>query len=479
MTNDNIIPHKTQTSLAERMRITGSRPIVYWMSGLSGSGKSTIAALCESNLCSSGKLAVMLDGDSMRTGLCSGLGFSEDGRRENLRRIAECAKSLALSGQVVIVCTISPTAEVREAARNIISPYAAFKEVYVEASLELCAKRDPKGLYKKAFAGEIKSFTGIDSPYEIPTSPDITLDTSKLSAEECAKILADDAICEIYSPKKLISDMIAAAILASDEIMKIYDSYEYTVELKFDKSPVTTADIASNTMLVSYFSEKYPEYSILAEESEDDRTRLTNNAGVFIIDPIDGTKEFIKRNGEFCVSIGFAHSHRVVGGVIAVPAKKLIYYGFEGMGSYKITFDDAKNFEFGIGKRLHVSDRDGSEGKKLIMVASRSHMDEATQALVDANRDRIGEFLTFGSCLKGCMIAEGLADIHYRYGDFMKEWDTAAMQLICQEAGAIFALHDGTPITANREDPYNRHGFMILNRAESALLEITYNKAKD
>ncbi len=479
MTNDNITPHLSNTTTAERMRITGSRPIVYWMTGLSGSGKSTIAALCEKKLCDSGKLASMLDGDTVRSGLCSGLGFSAEGRLENLRRIAECAKIVASNASVVIVCAISPSEKSRENAREIISPYATFREVYVKADVDTCASRDPKGLYKKAFSGEIQNFTGVDAPYEAPTNADLVLDTTTHTAEECADMLYNDALHEIYSPEKLISDMIKGALMASAEVMKIYDSYEYDVEIKFDQSPVTTADFASNTLLVSYFSEKYPEYSILAEESEDDRTRLTNNAGVFIIDPIDGTKEFIKRNGEFSISIGFAHSHRVVGGVIAVPAKKLLYYGFEGMGSYKTTFEDAADFTFGMGKKLHVSDRDGSEGKKLIMVASRSHMDEATQALVDANRDKIGEFQTFGSCLKGCMIAEGLADIHYRFGDFMKEWDTAAMQLICQEAGAIFTLHDGTPIPANREDPYNRQGFMILNRPESALLEITYNKSKD
>lgn len=466
MTNENITPHPTKTSSWERMRISGVRPIVYWMTGLSGSGKSTIAALCEKKLCSRGKLATMLDGDTVRTGLCRGLGFSEEGRLENLRRIAECAKIIASSSEIVIVCAISPTEETRQNARDIISQCAAFREVYIKADVELCAKRDPKGLYKKAFSGEIKNFTGVDAPYEIPTNADIVLDTSVKSAEECADILVGDAMHEIYSPEALIGDMIKAGLLASDEIMRIYEKAEYEVELKSDNSPVTSADEASNRVLVNFFREKYPEYSILSEESEDDKTRLTNNAGVFIIDPLDGTKEFINRNGEFCVSIGFSHSHRVVGGVIAVPAKRLFYYAYEGMGAYKISFDEAEDFTFGMGKRLHVSDR----SEKLVMVASRSHLDKETEALVDANRDRIGEFISVGSCLKGCMIAEGLADVHYRYGAFMKEWDTAAMQIICEEAGAVFAEHDFTPIRANREDPYNRHGFMILNKVSSAMI---------
>ena len=472
MSNDNnITPYLTHTPPCDRMRISGVRPTVYWMTGLSGSGKSTIAALCEKKLCEIGKLAMMLDGDTVRSGLCRELGFSEEDRVENLRRIAECAKIISASSEIVIVCAISPSEKSRIAAREIISPIGIFKEVYVKADVNICAERDPKGLYKKAFSGEIKNFTGVSAQYDVPSNPDIILDTALNNADECANIIVSDAMRVIYSPELLIKDMVNAAIMASDEIMRIYDNANFDVEIKSDNSPVTTADNASNKILVGYFREKYPEYSILSEESEDDRTRLTNNAGVFIIDPLDGTKEFISHNGEFCVSIGFSHSHRVVGGVIAVPAKKIIYYAYEEMGSYKISFDEAHDFTFGTGKKLCVSSRDGINNGKLIVVASRSHMDKETEQLLKDNSDRVGDMISLGSCLKGCMIAEGLADVHYRYGAFTKEWDTAAMQIICEEAGAVFSEHNFKPLPANREDPYNRRGFMILNRPESALIK--------
>ena len=470
MPENTITPYLSKTLIHERIRITGSRPTVFWMSGLSGAGKSTIAALSEKKLNQLGHSAYMIDGDTVRNGLCRGLGFSAEDRLENLRRIAECAKTVASSAQIVIVCAISPSEESRKNAREIIEKSAEFIEVYVKADAKTCAERDPKGLYKKAYSGEIKNFTGVSAPYEVPENADIILDTEKNSAEECALTLINSAIKATYKPESLIDNMIRGAINASEKIMEIYNG-EYKVAIKDDDSPITTADRKSNEVLIEHFTSLYPEYSILSEEAEDDKSRLTNNAGVFIIDPLDGTKEFINRNGEFCVSIGFAASHKVVGGVIAVPAQRLIYYAFEGMGAYKITFDEyLSKFSFGDGKKLHVSSRTGrSEEDKLIIVASRSHMDSETEKLIEANRSRIGEFLSVGSCLKGCMIAEGLADVHYRFGGFMKEWDTAAMQIICEEAGAVFAEHDGTPLRANREDPYNRRGFMILNKVESAL----------
>ena len=144
--SENITPHKTSVASYERMKITGSRPAVYWMSGLSGSGKSTVAAIFEKKLVDAGHACFMIDGDTVRTGLCAGLGFSPEGRRENLRRIAELAKIVASSGQTVVVCTISPDRQSRDTARRIISASAEFREVYVKADVELCASRDPKGL---------------------------------------------------------------------------------------------------------------------------------------------------------------------------------------------------------------------------------------------------------------------------------------------------------------------------------------------
>lgn len=466
MNNENITPYSSALTAADRMKITGSRPAVYWMTGLSGSGKSTIASAFEKKMNAAGHAAMMIDGDTVRTGLCAGLGFSPEGRRENLRRIAELAKITASAGLTVVVCAISPDRESRDAAREIISKEAVFREVYVSADVNVCAERDPKGLYKRAFAGEIKNFTGVSAPYEIPENPDVTLDSASVSAEECAAILFADAEEVIFRSSYLLHEMIKTAVEASEAILGIYNG-DYSVSFKEDSSPLTTADIASNRVITESFRKIFPEYSILSEEETDSTERLYNNAGVFIVDPLDGTKEFISRNGEFCVSIGFASRGRMAAGVIAVPALGLIYYAFEGRGAYRMTFEEfGDDFTIGDGTRLHVSDR----YEKVIAAASRSHGDEETARMLERNADRILDTLTAGSCLKGCRIAEGEADVHYRFGSFMKEWDTAAMQIICTEAGASFTRLDGTPIIANRADPVNRGGFRILNRPESALI---------
>lgn len=470
MLANNITPHHSGVTAASRRKITGSVPAVFWMSGLSGSGKSTIAVQFERRMTEEGCAAFMIDGDTVRTGLCKGLGFSAEDRHENLRRIAYLAKAMASAGLTVVVCTISPDKQSRDTAREIISETADFYEVYVKASVDVCAARDPKGLYKRAFAGEIANFTGVSAPYEIPENADIVLDTTENTADECAEILVNTALENICKPAVLVRSMLDAAMLASAKIMEIYDG-KYDVSFKEDASPLTTADTASNDVLTTYFRERYPEYSILTEEESSAADlhgmpeRLSNNAGVFIIDPLDGTKEFIHRNGEFCVSIGFAAHNRVYAGVIAVPAKRLLYYAAEGHGSYKISFDELPENVFDPANRIHVSDRTD----KLVITASRSHGDKQTEALLDLNADRIADTITAGSCLKGCLIAEGTADIHYRFGSFMKEWDTAAMQIICEEAGGIYTDGNGNKVPANRADPVNHGGFIILNHPESAL----------
>lgn len=269
----------------------------------------------------------------------------------------------------------------------------------------------------------------------------------------------------MYDKNFLLREMIRSSVMASGKIMEIY-SGEYEVFLKEDSSPLTTADIASNEIITRHLRENFPDSSILSEEESDNAERLTNRHGVFILDPLDGTKEFVNRSGEFCVSLAFAHKNRVVCGVITVPAKELIYYAHVGEGAYKADFGDFnEDFRIGSGKKLHVSDR----YDKIVAAVSRSHPDAQTEALLERCKDRISETITVGSCLKGCYIAEGLADVHYRFGAFTKEWDTAAMQVICEESGALFTDIYGDPLSANRADPVNRRGFRILNRPESEL----------
>lgn len=155
-----------------------------WFTGLSGSGKSTLAIALEWKLFQEGFFAQVIDGDNVRTGLNAGLGFSEEDRIENIRRIAELTKLYVQSGVIVLNCFISPTIAIREMAREIIGK-EDFIEVYVNAPLEICEQRDVKGLYAKARKGEIENFTGINAPYEPPVHPDIEIRTDHRSKEEC------------------------------------------------------------------------------------------------------------------------------------------------------------------------------------------------------------------------------------------------------------------------------------------------------
>ncbi|NRA48516.1 MAG: adenylyl-sulfate kinase [Phaeodactylibacter sp.] len=167
----------------DRERKLGQRSKVLWLTGLSGSGKSTIAQHLERHLHNNGFFAQVLDGDNIRSGINNNLSFSPEDRQENIRRIAEVAKLYLNSGIITLNSFISPTIEIREMARQIIGP-EDFIEIYINAPLEVCESRDVKGLYEKARAGEIKGFTGIDAPYEPPQNPALEIKTDEQSLEE-------------------------------------------------------------------------------------------------------------------------------------------------------------------------------------------------------------------------------------------------------------------------------------------------------
>jgi adenylylsulfate kinase len=171
----------------DKERLLGQRGIVIWLCGLSGSGKSTIANAAERVLHQQGRATVILDGDNMRAGLNANLGFSDDDRLENIRRIAEVAKLFAAQGIITLVSAITPRGELRDVARGILGD--DFFEVYVRASYEACAARDVKGLYAKAAKGEIEHFTGKDSSFEEPMQADLILDSEELDLEECVDAL--------------------------------------------------------------------------------------------------------------------------------------------------------------------------------------------------------------------------------------------------------------------------------------------------
>ena len=187
---NNIYPIFTQMQTREEKEtLLGQRGITLWFTGLSGSGKSTVAIALEKKLSSEGVLCRIIDGDNVRCGLNAGLGFSPQDRKENIRRIAEVCKLFTQTGIVTLATFISPTREIRGMARDIIGE-EDFMEIFIATPLEECEKRDVKGLYARARKGEIKEFTGISAPFEEPEDPAVRIDTSRLSLEESVRQIA-------------------------------------------------------------------------------------------------------------------------------------------------------------------------------------------------------------------------------------------------------------------------------------------------
>lgn len=183
--SENIVWHAHQVSREERVQQKRQKPCVLWFTGLSGSGKSTIANEVEAQLFKRNKHTFLLDGDNVRHGLNKGLSFSEEDRIENIRRVGEVAKLFTDAGLIVLTAFISPFEKDRTMVRELMSD-REFIEVFVDAPIEVCEQRDPKGLYKKARAGEIKDFTGIDSPYEAPSFPEVHIINDGVSIEDAA-----------------------------------------------------------------------------------------------------------------------------------------------------------------------------------------------------------------------------------------------------------------------------------------------------
>ena len=194
-----ITPYVGRITREDREKLKGHRSFILWFTGLSGSGKSTLAHRVEEKLFEMGIHTYVLDGDNIRSGLNRDLGFSEEDRRENIRRIGEVAKLFVDAGIVVLTAFISPYRRDRAFVRNLVEE-GDFIEVYVKCPIDVCEKRDPKGLYKKAKAGIIKNFTGIDAPYEEPLNPELVVETDKQSIEECVNTIIDFLIKNSYIP---------------------------------------------------------------------------------------------------------------------------------------------------------------------------------------------------------------------------------------------------------------------------------------
>jgi adenylylsulfate kinase len=194
----NITWHQSTISQHDREQRNGHKSCVLWFTGLSGSGKSTLAHAVEQRLFDLGCQSIVLDGDNIRHGLNKNLGFSPEDRKENIRRIGEVARLFNEAGVIALTAFISPYRADRDAARAIAED-GRFFEVYVKADLAICEERDPKGLYKKARAGEIPQFTGISAPYEEPENPEIQVDTGVQSLDECA-----DAVIQVLRDRGIV-----------------------------------------------------------------------------------------------------------------------------------------------------------------------------------------------------------------------------------------------------------------------------------
>lgn len=196
-----IFHHAFAVTKEQRQSLHGHRSYILWFTGLSASGKSTIANMVEGKLHKKGVSTYIIDGDNLREGLNQDLGFSSKDRKENIRRVGDVSKLFVEAGIVVLATFISPYASDRETIRNKVGQNE-FIEIYVKCSLNECEKRDPKGLYKKARTGEITNFTGVSAPYEEPEHPEIIIDTNRFSVEECALQIIDFLENKGYMIKK-------------------------------------------------------------------------------------------------------------------------------------------------------------------------------------------------------------------------------------------------------------------------------------
>ena len=249
-----------------------------------------------------------------------------------------------------------------------------------------------------------------------------------------------------------------AALKASTEILSIYQT-NFTFEQKEDASPVTIADQKADAIIRQFLKEKYPDFGLLTEESSDDFSRLHQDY-VWLVDPIDGTKDFIAKNDEFTINIALVHRQQVVMGLVHIPAKQQTYFAIKGEGAY---------FRYqGQDTRIHVNQKKD----ELTVLTSRFHLQPNEEELIKKYQSlgKISKIETYGSALKACRIAHGLAEISYRLSPGTKEWDTASSDLIVTEAGGFFLKPNQEKYWYNRQDVRNLEGYLIVNRMENFLL---------
>lgn len=226
------------------------------------------------------------------------------------------------------------------------------------------------------------------------------------------------------------------AVKAGEKVLEIYESGDFGTTLKDDErhSHLTKADIASNEIIVKELRFRFPDYAVLSEEDEDDKSRLENHY-VWIIDPLDGTKEFVLKNGDFTVNIALVFKNKPVIGVIYVPVTKELYFASEGNGAFLV--------KDGYTIKINVSDKKKIEN--MVLVKSRSHEYPELESFIE----RFRSIASMGSSLKGCLVAKGKADVYIRFCP-LHEWDICAMHIIIIEAGGAISFLDGSDIQYNQ-----------------------------
>ncbi len=254
----------------------------------------------------------------------------------------------------------------------------------------------------------------------------------------------------------ILQKMILAGKLASEKIMEIYEK-GFNVEIKEDKSPVTDADIASDKIIRETLS-CFTDVAWLSEEDTDDASRLSKQK-LFIIDPLDGTIDFVQKDGQFGINIAYVEDHKPVVAVVCAPAQHQIAYAVKGKGAYLIHAD-------GTEERLHVSDKT----ENLTLVVSKTNCSKFEEKQFEKHSDLIKEIIPMGASTKAIYIASGKAEACIRMTDQTKEWDTCAPDLLITEAGGIFEDTRLEPFVYNRRDVYNHFGYVMLNRKENEVI---------
>ncbi len=258
--------------------------------------------------------------------------------------------------------------------------------------------------------------------------------------------------------EKELDAAIRAAKRAEVKIKEIYQT-DFDVEIKGDNSPVTLADKTADAMIREDLGKEFSDYGFLTEESADTKERLKKRA-IWIVDPVDGTKEFVSRNGQFTTNIALAVDHEIVVGVINVPMLNVLYYAVKGKGSFRLSKDSCE--------RIYCSNRD----KDLRTVRSISFFNEKEKSFYEKHKDRFaGEATPIGAANKFCVIAKGDYDFFYRMSSGTKEWDVAAGDLLIHEAGGAMVQPNGERFRYNREDVYNREGYIIANKIGNLILK--------